>query len=252
MERREYKSPPVEEAICDFQFAPGQEWDFALQIQLLDRFRPEYTGKVRRQQLTQTTLTVVPDQDESTFTFKQGPSRLQYTNTDATRIVAVGKDGLSVHVLRPYEQWEQFRARIRWALDVYREVVRPSGIRRISLRYINRIVLPVAGLDLDIYFSRAPKITAPDMQFRNVLTRTEAAYPDEQGTLVATFASLPDLPGRAAFMLDNDVIREWREDSPLLLDEAIAQADNLKERSTYAFESMITDKTREVFDADIV
>jgi uncharacterized protein (TIGR04255 family) len=249
MERRQYRNPPLEEALCEFQFAPGAEWDFAFHIQFLERFRPEYAGKVRRQQMMEAGIQVGPQQTEPAMTMKQGQSRLQYLSADETRIVGIGPDVLSIHVLRPYDKWEDFEARVKRAFGVYREVARPAGVKRLALRYLNRIQLPLDRVRLEDYFTSPPRLpeTVP-AAIQTILTRFESVYNDAPVRLTVTFASLEAPAGSSAYLLDTEVSQEWKE-SPLPLDEALTVVQNLKQRQTDAFESMITEKTREVFNA---
>ena len=43
-----YKNPPIEEALCEFRFKPGQDWDFTIPGKLQTEFGDEYTGKRAR------------------------------------------------------------------------------------------------------------------------------------------------------------------------------------------------------------
>jgi uncharacterized protein (TIGR04255 family) len=250
MERRKYKNPPIEEAICEFHFVPGPEWDFAFHIRFLEKFRPEYPGKVRRMHMMQAGFQAGFQEAEQQLTMKQGESRVQYPTAEGTRIVAVGLNILGIHVLRPYEGWEAFAERIERAMSVYREVAQPQGVKRVVLRYINRIQFPFDKVKLGEFFAAAP--TLPEVGYpvvlRSILSRVDSVYEDLPARLALTFASVEAPAGQAAFLLDIEVGQEWEPKIALPLDEAIPAAHNLKVRLSSAFEAMITDKLRETFD----
>ena len=143
MARRKYRNPPIEEAVCDIQFAPTTEWDPTIPGRLYEQLKDTYNERPRPQQ-------VVELPARGTFTegkplaspppglFQQ---RVQLLAENGTRIVGVSADRLSVHMLRPYSDWEEFSARIMRALNAYREVASPEAGSRIGLRYINRITI---------------------------------------------------------------------------------------------------------------
>ena len=59
--------------------------------------------------------------------------RVQLVGRSGTRIVGIGADQLSVHMLRPYTEWEEFLPNILQALDAYRETANPKGVRTLAL-----------------------------------------------------------------------------------------------------------------------
>ena len=250
MERKKYHNPPVEEAICEFHFSPGADWDYAFHINFLEQLRGEYSGKVRRQQVMEAGLQVGGDQHEAHLTMKQARSRVQYPTRDGKRIVGIGENVLSVHSLRPYEGWDAFRPRVERALRVYEEVAGPAGVTRIAVRYINRIQLPSRNVKLGDYFT-AP-LSLPDslnVTVSALLNRTESLFADAPIRLACTFAGVEAPPGCSAFVMDNEVTQDWAQPA-LPLGEALDSVGRLKTRQTQVFESMITDKAREVFNAD--
>jgi uncharacterized protein (TIGR04255 family) len=152
--------------------------------------------------------------------------------------------------LRPYSGWEKFRQRIEAALRAYEEVDKPAGIRHIALRYINRIAIRSAKVHLGQYLTIAPQLpdTIP-VTIAGFLWRLETAYNDGPTRLLLTAASAPSpAPDEVAFLLDIEVRSEWTEQL-LPVRAALTQIEELRQRAHSAFEAIITDRTREVFDA---
>ena len=251
MKRRRYRNPPIEEAICEFHLAPGPEWDLTVPGRLHERIKDEYAGKPQQQKVVETELRAAPAAGFPSVTVKEGMAKLFFPDSKGRRGVAVGPDVLSVHVLRPYAPgWEEFRPRIERAWGAYQAVAEPVGVRRIGIRYINRIVLSKETIQLPEYFTTPP---AAPPSFPETMSsffhRTEFTYDDGQTRLITTFASGKAPRGSSAFLLDVDLV--WLSgDQPNAGSEVITLVETLRDREREVFESLITDKTREVFDSD--
>ena len=57
-QRRRYKNPPIEEALCEFGFAPGPDWDPTIPGKLQAELGDEYSGKPREQRAVKVGLHV--------------------------------------------------------------------------------------------------------------------------------------------------------------------------------------------------
>ena len=55
-QRRRYRNPPIEEALCEFRFPPEQDWDPTIPGKLQTKFGDEYTGKPREQRVVEVGL----------------------------------------------------------------------------------------------------------------------------------------------------------------------------------------------------
>ncbi|MEH1798442.1 MAG: TIGR04255 family protein [Nostoc sp.] len=250
MTRRQYSNPPIEEAICEFRFAPGQAWNFATPGLFYEKVRDLYTGEPRQQNsiATEFKFSQMPPANPEVTVIQDLPKFL-FPSADATKLVGVGPNLLSIHSLRPYEGWDEFSHRIDRALQFYLEVAKPVGITRISLRYINRIVVSDdEAVDLSEYVNIYPQF--PDSlpsHISGFVTRTELIYEDIPVGLVITLSDSEPLPGQVVFILDLDISQTWIE-KPLSLEEVLSNLHELKSRQGQAFESLITDRTRELFD----
>lgn len=248
MERRKYPNPPIEEALCELRFFPGQEWDLTIPGHFHEKIRKRYPGKPRQKDALQAGLHAKEQAPELTFHIAQAVPKIQFPSDDDTRLIAIAPDILSIHILRPYSEWEDFKARIQEALGTYIETVNPKGIARIGVRYINRINIKKDVLKLPEYFVSAlnPPEQLP-VTMTGFFSRIEHRYKDKPVKLVQTFASAVAPEGISSFILDLDVIAEYSE-KPLPLDNAMDCVEDLRKRERVAFESHITDKTRETFD----
>ncbi len=254
-ERQIYKNPPIEEALCEFRFQPSQDWDLTIPGKLHLQLGTEYRGKPQEQKVVNFELNAQEGQPPN-ISYGEGLAKVQLLTENGRRIVAIGRDVLSVHMLRPYQitehggpsGWDEFKPRIRQALDAYWEVAQPQGVNKVGIRYINRIVIPEDTVRVADYLLCAlPIVAGLPGSLSNFMSRVEYQYGDGV-TLVLSQGSIDAASNHVGFLLDLDVTQEIPEtvDQP----EALAIAENLRERERIAFESVITDKARELFNAD--
>ena len=246
--RRKYSNPPIEEALVEFRFVPGPEWDLTIPGKLHQHptIKDRYPGKPRTQNVVEAALQSGPGQS-SNLAVRGGVSRVQLVDESGNHLITVGFDVLSVNVLRPYDGWEQFRPRIDAALQAYAEVAAPSGVSRVGVRYINKIIFAEKKINMDAYFRCGPS-PVPELpsEIAGYMTRVEFLYEDKV-KLLFTLASIDVPEGQSAFLLDLDLI--WESTDAKELDMIMSVVDDLHEREGAAFEAVITDRTREVFDA---
>lgn len=249
MTRREYKNPPIEEALCEIRFVPGSEWDLTMPGRFYEEVRGQYDGKPRQQAIMEAQLQAAPRVEDPMFQLRQESSKILFPDAEERRLVGIGPNILSVHVLRPYPGWEDFRSRIDEACRAYRSIGNPKAVQRIGLRYINRVVVKGTSIELDDYFTVSPE-PPPNLPLTMAvfLNRVESVFDDEPIRLTTTFASVDAPPEHSAFLLDLDVTREWSPEA-LPLEELMGQLEELRRRERDAFEETITNKAREVFDA---
>ena len=256
-QRRHYKNPPIEEALCEFRFAPGQDWDLTIPGKLQGALGDGYSGKPREQKAMQVGLHV-QDGKPANLEYGEGLARVQLVAKDGTRVVGVGRDVLSVHMLRPYQNtaniqkggWQEFEPRIATALDAYWNVAEPSGITQVGVRYINKIALPVVNsVRVEDYLNCAYlEINGLPERYANFVSRVEYIYEDEI-RLVLSYGLLGASPHVVDCLLDLDVI--WQQnDVPIEREMSLEVAGDLHRRVGIAFETLVTDKARELFDAD--
>ena len=215
----------------------------------------EYPGKPQEQKSIETEIQLQDGQPPS-VQHRERLARVRLLTGDEKRIVSVGRDVMSVHMLRPYQGatlqepggWEEFRDRISTALDGYWTVAQPASISRIGIRYINKIVIPHRAVRLEDYLrSSLPKISGLPQQIGGFLIRVEYAYSSD-ARLVLT-QGLTEAPfDHVAVMLDLDVI--WKGTEPVRQDDAMQKVTELRDLERTAFEALITDQARELFDAD--
>ena len=253
--RRRYKNPPIEEALCEFRFEPGKEWDLTIPGKLQTELGKEYSGKPRQGRVVEVELDAQKG-DSPNLRYREGFAKVQLVTEDDKRMVGVGQDVLSIHMLRPYQNpsnpeasgWDEFKPRILTALGAYKKVSEPVGVRRIGIRYINKIVVPGKRVKVEEYLKCAlPVVSGLPDRLNNFMSRVDYAY--EDGVNFVLSQGLTSAPtDHIGFLLDLDVI--WESPESIPLEEALEKTEDLRVREREAFETVITDKARELFDAE--
>lgn len=253
--RREYPKPPIEEALVQVTFAEPLAWNVATPGVLFERFRLEYPQEPVAQEQLQAEVQLqvevqIPGgaQVGPNFALNRGAQRYIYKDDSQHRLVVVNPLTLSANSLRPYEGWPALRERFRSAALLTGEVAPLKPVRRVALRYINRVKVPGPRVDTDDYFNLVVR-TAENGQatFRGFMHRVESVLADNETVIVFTFASLaPEQESQSVdFLLDLEVYRDGLDLHSL--EEITQVADALKRIENDEFESCIKEPARELF-----
>lgn len=248
MERRKYKNPPIEEALCEVIFTPRGEWDISWPWRIHDALKGTYDGKPRELSVMEAGLQSTRS-GASVRVQGQAP-KVQFLSQDGLNVATIGRYQFSVHRLRPYSEWEDLRARLLTCLRTYCDVAGPEAVRRIGLRYINKVTVPGAHVNFNEYLRLG--LIWPDglpPQMRHFIIRTESSYPDDPTKLLLTCTPADSPSGTCAILLDLDIVREWPVESPLSPADVAAAIHELKVRHRLAFETLLQEKTRTLLDA---
>ncbi len=250
MDRRQYKNPPIHEAVCGIRFAPGGDWDPTYPSVLYARVRNKYSGKSREQKLVnvEPNPTAINGQGAAGMTVNE-ITRLQFVTPDEKQILGVYPDNISVSVIRPYPGWEKFRLGIADALTAYSDIAKPAAVRRIGVRYIN--IMEVDGdinALLECFAEKPSVLPGSNSQITNFTSRYEYLYTDEPIRVSVTMARILGATDKTSSVFDIEASMDWGAE-PLPLEQTMSRVDELRRRERVAFESLITDRARKIFDA---
>ena len=111
---KKYKNPPIEEAVVEFRFVPGQEWDLTIPEKLHEHpdIKTQYWGKPRTQKLLEAAFQAGSSLPPN-VAIREGIARIQLVDSGGQHLISIGSDTISVNTLRPYDGWELFRPRIK-------------------------------------------------------------------------------------------------------------------------------------------
>ena len=154
--------------------------------------------------------------------------------------------GFTFSRLAPYESWEPFRDSARGHWNSYREKTDPRNVKRLAVRYVNRIEIPESPVELKDYFRTSPEVS-PDLpqMMDGFFMQLRLPQPDVQALAVVNQTIVPaDRPNTLGVILDIDVF--CAESVPQEEKSIWDHFEALHLKKNEIFEACITDKTREL------
>lgn len=239
-----YESPPIEEVVCEIHFAQDNSWEPTHTGLIYSELKEEFP---QRDQSKAYGISHRNQEGEPTAPKISSQERTQFKSEDEKSLIQVSPHFLSANRLRPYESWAEFLPIVQSGLEAYKSQVSPSGIDRISLRYINRIEIGKGEVDLEEKF--------------NFGIRVEEEVPNDFFSFVAGMVT-PFEEGRDALKIQ---MKESRSGDPdikavlLELDYSLIESEGVEtddvlewletahEHAVNCFEAVITEQVRETF-----
>ncbi|WP_428265088.1 TIGR04255 family protein [Haliangium sp.] len=247
MKRRSYAKPPIVEALVELRFVHDVSGD-ALMDTLSARLADSYSGERKQQELV--TFSAAVDAHSVAASARRAPHITFLQSDDGLRLIGCRTQTISVHTLAPYPGWESFFAQVEEAVEALPGDLRAGGLSTISVRYIDRITLPVGDgsyLDfLTIMPTRPEPLPSVLSGFHFV---TQANDPDDGTQALLTLASGPPTPTGEPVLVYDLLLQRTGE--PLCSfdgREWQSIVEELHERQRGIFEASITDRTRELFE----
>lgn len=247
--RLELRHPPIVEAVLDINcdVPPAQDL-VALEAPAIERLKDAYP-KNDRQWLQEHRIEAQPDASATSFSSRHAVQALRFHQQGGKQLVQIRTLGYSFNRLAPYTGLDDYLREIERTWRIYRDLAKPSQVRQVRLRFINRILLPFAGTDvaLDEYLKLGPRLPDEDnltlASFFNQYTAVEVATGLEVNVTVTV---QPAEGGKLPIIFDNGVVsaepvapENW---SHLL--ERITAMRGLKNR---VFRNTLTDKCLALF-----
>jgi uncharacterized protein (TIGR04255 family) len=241
---RRYNNPPIIEALCELRFEPSLPWDLAIPGLLYEKVQDDFP-KRRQVRAFETSVSASPEGVEQQV---RTADRMQFLREDERALIQVGPDLLAVNHLKPYPTWQEFLPLVQKGFSAYREAANPKAIRRIGLRYINRIEIPGPSVDMEDYFLFYPFV-GPNLPQEHgpFIVGIQIPYEGARDVLRLQLANASaETPDVVPVMLDLDYFLTKPGEVPLAaISEWLEIAHNHVEE---AFEACITDRLRQMFE----
>lgn len=146
-----FAKPPLIEAACELRFDPSGAWDLTIPGRLFDKLQPEFP---ERKQLLAVELTVkAADKPE----YRQ-IENLQFLSKDGKNVVQIREHSVALSRLAPYPGWENYSPLVEKVLKSYIALSGEETIARLGLKYVNRISIPQATIEMGDYFDLYPHV----------------------------------------------------------------------------------------------
>lgn len=244
--RRIYPKPPIVEAVIEFRLVAGHSRD-AILAAVSPTLGPQYPGARLVKELIEFSATISPEGQGSTT--RRVPHVTFLRSEDSRRQIGVGQALLSSHVLAPYPGWENFIEQTRDAVEALPVEVKEAGASALSVRYIDRIVMPTAEEVVGDYLTVMPSRPAsmPEV-LSGYHVVTTAIDPRDQTLAQLTVANAPPEADHRQVLIYDLLLQ--RAGTPLctLVDTSWTTiVEELHQRQREIFEQSITDRARELF-----
>jgi len=238
---------PITEALLDIQVARTEDVDFTALEPFCDAIAAEYP--TRRHRIEWQAAFSVSD-DGPAIAASPGGGTVGYllTSRDGSQIAQARVNGFSLSRLRPYQDWNRFRAEAQRLWEIYLEIAQPRMIERIALRYINRLELPLPFEDFREYVRTAPEI-APGLpqSLSHFLMQLHipSSVHDAVAIVTETLEPPKDDGSLLPFILDIDAVRKGslHPNDPTLWE----RFEKLHALKNEIFFQTITEKTKALF-----
>lgn len=182
----------------------------------------------------------------------EGLDALLFRSEDGKQLTQFRRTGYSFNRLAPYEGMDLYLPEIQRTWENYRSIVDPLRIRKIGLRTINRIALPLGpegNLELDLYFRtgpQIPKVQERTLTFTGFLNQHQIADVKTGQLANIVLATQEANAGKLTILLDIDAYDARLRES---LDwEGIWQSiDSLRSLKNEIFYEIVTDECLKLF-----
>lgn len=241
---KQYKNPPIIEALCEFRFIPSQEWDLTIPGLIYEKVKKLFP--MREQQLG---IGFKLDKSEKgiNYQIEPGPPRIQFFKKNKETLIQLSPNLLSINQLKPYQSWKKFKPMILDSFQKYKEVSNPKDFQRIGLRYINRIDIDSVSIEFEKYFNlsfRIPEKLPQD--YNDFFIRIQIPYSGGRDSMIISMSSIdPIKPKSLSMILDLDYIMHIP--SAINFEKVPAWIEEAHSRVEEVFEACITDRTRTLF-----
>lgn len=228
-------SPPIIEAVVDIDCDLPPNLDFqSLREAAGDALRERYPKF--RQQLIQEHVFKKEGDAPPEIRVNQGHGAMQFLTENEKQLIQFRPNGFSFNRLAPYGSLDEYLPEIEEGWRLFRSLAKPVVIRKVGIRMINRILLPLTDGKLNFAdYLLTPSLlpAAPgELGFLGFLEQHMAVDPatGDRANIVRT--TEPIANNRMPMILDIDVFRlcegdpaDWNE-----IHLALASLRNLKNR----------------------
>ena len=251
---------PVVEAIIDFRVRLPADFNIDRFKAAHPQFQNEYPN-VEVRKLIEHKIEHAPGKEPSHSVKDYGIHGYLFRSAaDGANIAQFRRDGFSFNRLKPYTSWEQVFPEASRLWKLYVEICQPIDVSRVSVRYINRLMLPGPPLEFSEFLAAPPALPgrgasalaglrhggagAPEF-VSGFVSRVILSDPDSKITTAVMQALEPPTENRyVPVILDIDVFQENVSNLPT--DALLARFESLREMKNRAFFGSITNKTLEM------
>lgn len=246
--RPRYESPPLVEAVVEFQFHQNPNWD----VTFLGQMRDRLTQYPALETLRGTSFIV----DAEQIGFRPAPEGKRFWSEDRSVAITVAPDVLGVSILPPKMPdarehcWERLQNLAFDTLQTYQKVTSPAPIRQASVRYINVVTVIPGNFRLRDYVSESSGVVAAALldeqnPFSSRIEHVTKVAETHQVREAITLAAQGISETQGHLILDLDEVSLWQ--SPPELDGLRIVSDEMHDAVHDVFNRVFRPEVLETF-----
>ena len=245
MKSPQYKRPPITEAVIEIRLEDSLSKKVVEKIR--SRLKKNYESS---EKISYIEVMLDPRKKE----LKKIPEEFEgykLTSKDQTDVVQIRPNAMACSRLAPYNGWENFEPWARGNWGIWRKTAKHTKIKRIGVRYLNRIDIPFRKgdkIDVEDYLTIFPEYPEPNLltSFTKYTMQIMGSFSTEGFYLIInTNVVRSPLIDHLSIVLDLDLSPQ--EEVPQKNDKVWEMINQMRDYKNNAFEMCITDKARELF-----
>lgn len=245
LEPKHLNNAPIVEAVIDLAISPPPGFELKRLLEFKQRLGDSYPNV---SDIYQSTIQFAIGQPAPTPGAKGAHIGYRFTSKDGFYIAQLRADEFVFSRLKPYTSWEEFSVEALKVWNHYTAIVSPiSSIKRIALRFINQLILPLPATVED-FLTVPPRIPEGLPQsvtgFFSQLT-IEDTHNKITSALVQYLQPVTDT---SSFMIIIDITSLRQGDFELDDSKIWAIFEKLRETKNRVFFSTVTAKTIERYE----
>ncbi|MCF6314527.1 MAG: TIGR04255 family protein [Verrucomicrobiales bacterium] len=242
-----YDSPIIEAAISiDCDLAPGATMDEILG-NAENRLSEAYPiiEKLQEQEHT-----IEQTQKGLSHRVVQENKTVRFIRKDKTQVVQFGINGFVFNRLTPYTSLDDYLVEVGELWDVYQQTANPLMINKISMRYINRIVIPHENeqdLDLNSYLTVIPAIMPnEELSFGGIFQSVRFSSRDKRLNAQLTVATENLINEGLSVIVDIEVFT-LKNEAPAALSVWMSDIQDLRALKNSIYQTTLTERCHNLF-----
>lgn len=243
---KQYRNPPIKEAIFTFHFNENIEeerlWGFRNSSFVTHEFKVNesiFSISITNQEKSKDKNPLVTSHNETGFTLRR--------NEESNNLVQVLPTRLSYHNFNKYAGWEEMCSDLKKIWSEFCAGVDDPSLSKISVRYINQLSLPFEE-DLGTYVTLLPSVPKGINANKNFFMQINVSSLDDRLKGVITETILPNKQNEKGNMFLIDITVSDEKFFECNDDSIWSALDSMREYKNDLFFGCITEKTIEFFN----
>ena len=241
----QYKRPPITEAVIEIRL------EDSLSEVVVEKIHNQLEKSYERSEKISYIAVRLDPRKKEIVKIPDKFDGYKLTSKDQADVVQIKLNAMVCSRLAPYNGWEKFEPWARENWEIWRKTVKYRKIKRIGVRYINRIDIPFRKgdiIDIEDYLTVFPKYPEPHLlrSFTEYTIQIKGPFSIEGFNLIInTNVVKSPLIDHFSIVLDLDLSPQG--DIPERNDQVWEMINQMREYKNNAVEMCITDKARELF-----